>query len=202
MAFRAHLLDSLVDYSSAKNYDNATVYETGDFVKWDGVIKIVIVDDEGNTQTTTGNIPDDICYWKDADRFSSKCLNTAWCSFIGPYLAWVAIRANAPFFYAHLTAQGIVINKGSNFDSVDIKNYSIFSAAVKREITTAFDNMDYYMKNNNNVGCFDLYKGISETCCSKCGLVDCTCGCSCSGEDSCGCDECNGADGDYEYTIA
>jgi len=198
--FRKYLVSELADYSEAKKYDNKETYVSGDVVFYKGVYKRVTLDDDSNEQKTTGNIPDDICFWENAPRFKKDCLNDAWCTFIGPYLSWVVVRANAPFFFTKLTAKGFVKNEGKGFKSGDMKSYQVYSAAIKREITTAFTNMHHFMEHNNETGCYDLYKGLAEDCCGDCGYAICKCPpCSCGKSD---CDSCGATEGDYEYEIA
>lgn len=155
-----------------EKYDNEKTYSENDTVVWNGVIKIAL-------KENTGVIPDDVNGWGDAPKFKPecKCIETLWCNFLGPFIAWSVVRMNLPFMFRQFSANGIIKAIGSKFEAADIKDFHTVQAAVSREVEQSFLNLDMFIKANNQDGCYDLYKGIAKGCCGECGCLDEVCGC-------------------------
>lgn len=167
--FYKKVKECLINYDCT-NYDNEKAYVKDDTVAWNGVIKIAL-------QDTTGNIPDHSTYWGLAPKFSCKCIEMIWCTFLGEFIAWSVVRMNLPFMFRQFGANGLVKKLGPKFEGVDIKDFHTMQAAVMREIEQSFSNLDHYMTNNNEDGCFDDYKGNQKGCGCHCGCEDPKCNC-------------------------
>lgn len=183
LAFRDYLIEHLNDYSTKLVWDSAANYVIDDVVKYKGIYY-------KSTANSNNKMPPHIDFWKVAPRFDTECLETLWCSFLGPYLSWVMLEVRMPFVYTQIKSEGIVKLQGSDFKATDDKDYRNLMSAIKREIDKSFKNLHTYMLANNAGHCFDLYLSIGIGCCKTCGFKDCHCE-----------PECSDSDG-YEYRIA
>lgn len=172
-AFQTRLFEDLVVYD-CQYYDNAQAYSIGDTVFYEGVVRIAI-------QAGTGNLPSNHEFWENAVRFATPCLETLWCNFLGPYLAWSMVLIQLPFVHLKIGPAGLVKILGPNIQPGSTSDYRAVQAAILANKETAFLNLDHYMRNNNSDGCFDDYKGNAVTCCGDCGYLtdDCTCSNDC-----------------------
>ena len=170
-AFYDQLLSDLHQYE-CQIYDDDTAYNAGDVVAFGGVFKVAIAD-------TTGNTPDNVAFWANAPRFQTACFEDLWCKFLGPYLSWTMIRDQLPFVSIKIAAAGLTKTVGQTFEAANTKEYQRVEQSVLARRERAFTNLDFFMKKNNDAGCFDNYKAIANTCCGECGCTEEDCDCAC-----------------------
>lgn len=167
-AFYDLLQSKKIDYSTAKEYNNATMYSEGDVVISGGVYRKSI-------NGSTGISPENYEYWTQAPKFSEPCLERLWCLFLAEFLSWKVVFDTLPFAATKIKAEGLVKIFGATFASAGYKDYETISKAILRASERAFSNMDSYIRKNNKDGCYDLYKGLAIGCCGECGNIICDC---------------------------
>lgn len=154
--FYEYLMSHLIDYECNK-YQRNTTYQIGNVVVFDSTYKIA-------TEETTA-LPSDIRYWENAPKFDKKCLEILWCEYLGEYLSWSALIPQLPFLVTKIKHGTVVQLHGEGFSSASKDGLARLERSSKQMRAITYSNMDAFIKENNEEGCYDLYKGI--TCNTK-----------------------------------
>lgn len=162
MDFHSELQGDRVDYSGENEWSNSVTYQAGDLVNRFGVT--YLSKENNNNSEPPGT------KWELAPKFTTTCYNDLWCMFLGEYLSWCAIRDKYAFVQYNLSGEGIQLTNTRAGRSADVDEFKIYGASVEKKISSLFQNMDYYLKNNCEEE-FKNYLGNLEECedgeCSK-----------------------------------
>ena len=178
LAFYVHLIKHLADYDEAQKWDVDTDYSEGDVVIYEGCYWIANEDVESGSEPNGENE----C-WGFAPKFTSECLEGLWCDgSLGDYLSYLVVRESIIPSSVKFTSEGIVRPVSKDYDSVSKSDKEGLVAHYSKCAQCEFEKIDWYMRNNNEDCCFDLYKGIARSCCGGCGCEPIKCVCE---DDSC-----------------
>lgn len=181
-AFYDFLIENLADYTDAEHWDSDKDYVTGDTVVYEGVYYTAI-------ENTNESPPMSSC-WELAPKFTKDCLNDLWCNgFLAYYLSMLVVRDSIIPTTLNLGASGVVKRFGDKFETADYKEVSSLIKHHNNKIGQAFECLDAYLRDENDSGCFDLYKGNAIGCCGECGCVEKKCCCKTDCVDSKKCND-------------
>lgn len=164
--FYKHLKDNLTDISAATQW-NVGSYELNDMVVFEGIVH------KANKQTDTR--PSNKDDWDLVDKFKTDCLNNLWCMFLCEALSWSVLRDRMPLLRVSISSAGITIIDKDNEKSLPTSDLRTLLKHVDEQITSCLEIMHDYMVENESSGCYDLYIGIANSCCEKCGYEECKC---------------------------
>lgn len=168
-AFYNELLLNLATYDCIEWVEGSTV-TAGETRSYKGIFYTANVD--------TTNRPTHHTDWSRSPKFKTECLENLWCiGSLGKYLAWCVLRGFLPFTRFRFNALGIVKMKGDDFDAISGSEANTMYDAIDNKIVCGLEVLIDYMRDNNESGCFDLYKGIANGCCGGCGCLDMDCEC-------------------------
>lgn len=169
IAFKDVLVADLVDYSSAPDYESGSSYNEGDVVVYNGVYKKAT---QNTSQEPNGSD------WINAPKFTTDCYETLWCNYLARYLALTVIKDKLQTWATHITEQGVIVKSGDSYEAARQSEVEALAASIDVKIGKGYELMDYYMRHNNDSGCFDLYRGLGNLYCDDCNqLVPCGCNC-------------------------
>lgn len=161
------MIDAKVDYSDVQPYASGTSYSIGDVVSYNGIYR--------KATEVTESLPSSSS-WDDAPIFEGDCAekyNELFCTFLAPYFAHHVLSIRLPYIWTQIKDIGVFSVDQSGQKSVDSKAYDRVMAAILRDKEIAFNNLDFYL-NDDESDCFDDYAGKETTCscddkgCSKC----------------------------------
>lgn len=166
--FRAVLMIALKDYSAVLQW-TAGSYVVGNVVKNKGAYWIV----KANTATEPITEND---FWGLAPKFDTdnpcgEKYDELYCNFLGRFLALKVATLTAARNAADITAQGMVRKVGEGFVPADSKSQSTFFESLKIQAQQVYENMVWWMNENNETGCFDLSPIIKKE--NLCETGDC-----------------------------
>ena len=164
-AWRVSLIADIVDYSATDNWTAAT-YNADDLVKWGGVSWIA-------TDTTDTEPNADSVGWDYAPRFTTECNQLLYDTVLAPYLSLCILQGCIPFMTVEATSNGLIRQRGENFDPADMKEVDMVAKSWEGWKTDALINLNYFVTDNTG-GCnFPLYEGLSSqevlACCPELG---------------------------------
>ena len=163
------LLADLMDYSNTAKYDAATAYEVNDTVVYSDNPYICI-------QNSTGNTPANLEYWQPAPKFDNSDYNNLFYEgSLGRYLSFSVLQNTAPFWATQFKAQGLVLPAGDGYNAADSKAVERVLKAVGVNYADAYDNLQWWINENNLNSIFDSADKIIKSKC-ECGK---SCGGSC-----------------------
>ena len=134
------MVANLVDYSSARPYVTKS-YAVGDAVVWRGGYRVALVE--------TTQAPDYAVAWGDAPRFGSATYEDLFCSFLGPYLAYVALSQRLPYILTQVTDQGMNYG-GRRYNAQDVDRIKSIERAVFRDRERAWQVLENFMLSDEN----------------------------------------------------
>jgi hypothetical protein len=136
-------------------------------------------------------LPPHVDYWAEAKKFQNECLNTLWCEYLLPYLAYyVQLRELTPQQYQH-TAEGYVRKAAENTVLITTEELRAVHNYQRGVVDVALKSLDAYIRaNTKTCTCLTLYKPLGISCCTSCGNI------------SCGCSEGTIDDSELDYLIA
>lgn len=173
LAFYDYLIANLAEYEDAQKWVSDTDYNEGDVVIYEGCYWIAKED------VSVDSVPniEDGC-WGFAPKFKSPCLEGLWCEgSLGDYLSYLIVRESIIPSSVRFTSEGIVRPVSKDYDAVSKSDKEGLVAHYSKCAKCEFTKLEWYMKNNNEDCCFDLYKGIANSCCGGCGCVPVKCTC-------------------------
>ena len=153
------LLADKQDYSGTASW-SAGSYTAEQVVEYKGVYYQATV----NTSNAPSH-PD----WEYADKFNEAEYNELWTGFLGPYLALLALRQVIPMSATKVSSQGIVKQKGDDFDAADEREVKLLISAIDAKISLYQKNLLEELEGKEDN---DLFAGYFESG---------SCGCSCGG---------------------
>lgn len=161
------LVEDLADYSGTSDWDAQATYAQDALVVFEGIVYISLVD---NNQTEPGTRDK----WDFAKKFNTDINNTLWCYHLGRYLSLHVIDLTLPKTSTQMRGAGLIQINGENFEPADKQEVNNLHTSVKAQIFQTWENMDDWLKDNQDS--FAGYKGFTATeTCEKC-KGDCICG--------------------------
>lgn len=135
--------------------------QKGDVVTYRGVKKIAL--------KNTDSLPSSQD-WENAPKFcgeDAECLNTFWCNYLMPYLAWSVIHDRAYAMGSRFddVGQHVKVYNAENSVPASDKDLSLKMKFYTRQVQMSFENMKAYAEGKE---CLNLFmKKESSKCCSK-----------------------------------
>lgn len=168
------MVAAMADYSDATTYTEGTTYEIGEVVLWSNARYRIA------TKQTTFN-PDYAADWNDAPKFakSGSCAadyEDLFCTFLGPWLAFVVLSERLPYIVTPVTDQGIEYG-GRKINAQDADRYQTLERAIFRDREKSYLLLEEFLSQptNREKTCFQLWKGNEETEQPTCGCNKATC---------------------------
>ena len=174
-AFYDYLKEHLTDTSKCTLYceynddGSPKIYQEGDIVVYEGILYIAC------KETSALPVVED--EWKLVQKFTKDCLNELWCDYLCEYLAWAVFKNRAPYLGIKIGPDGYVKSTGSGFRAADYKETEFLNRTIDRDVCIAWDNLEDHLLNENDKGCYNLFKGNAKGSCGTCGCADIKCTC-------------------------
>ena len=177
--FHKFLKSHLVDYSNVKTWKLGETYSEGDKVKLHKCFWIACPQFNENGNMIPLGEPGVSEYWKLGEKFTMDCLNDLWCEgFLHKYIdIMVQIEVGAKQSMP-LTAAGWVKNFDGKTETLGAKDIVTRVQLLKDQAAEILRQLDDWIRENQNCGCYDLYKNLDKMACKKCGcekVHSCTC---------------------------
>ena len=160
-SFYNQLKTSLAVYNDYSTYLDATSYAQDDVVEYSGKLYVAL-------KATTGVPPSNITNWKPAPKFDSGAeydYEKFYCTYLGPYLAHVVVRARLPYLRSKLTGDGLIQVNKDGYENASQNSYKALSDRLSTDIDLLYDMVVDYMKDNNSDGKFTISEIITDTDC-------------------------------------
>lgn len=159
----------MADYSNVGEWNSTANFIVGNDCKFNGEIYECI-------QDCTDVEPPHIEFWQLAPKFETDCLNDFWCNALAPYLAEAVALMEMPFLGADITAEGITVKTGRNFEQADAKARATIVSSTAKMKEIAYRRLVKYVADNKaNCLCLSDAKWLNEDCCQVCGETSCGC---------------------------
>lgn len=163
---KEELLDHLIDYSNAEQYDPSKTYEKGDVVIYCGMLKIALSD-------APSKEPDCNDQWGTPTKFDKECYNELWCNYgLGKYIAIKIGIDLFPDMILKITGKGLVKSKGMDFEHATDEDRKFKVASYYRQAAKAMKRVKRYLLKCDDDTCFTWLQNNSCSCSNdpcKCG---------------------------------
>lgn len=139
------MLNDLVTYEGSEPYSLSTTYQTGDIVIYEASYYVSLKDDNKKT-------PDNISFWRKADKFNAECYNKLWCRGLKTFLAFRIILPALRYATYQAGAKGVVIHMehGETHEkTADHRAFEQYLRQIESDSEIMLSDIMDYMKNGD-----------------------------------------------------